>query len=128
MKTIHKITLGIALAIAATATCIISIQAKSNIKEALLSQNIEALTATESSSSSSNDVYYYALMWAECSIPVYYVQVTGGTVQISGTYEEVKEYCDFKYSKYKIICCIYKVGSRSYCYSGKEDCHSKDCS
>ncbi len=64
MKTIHKITLGIALAIVAVSACIVSTHGKSDIKDMLLSQNVEALTEVETTTYKTRD---YRLMWESCS-------------------------------------------------------------
>ncbi len=121
MKAIHKITLGIALAIVAISAGIVTTQSKSNIKEVLLSQNIEALTAGESFLSLlDNSNYRYELIMNSCTIPFCTVRITGGTIQITGTYDEVEAFCKASFSKYTIMSSSYKTGHISYCKDGKQ--------
>ncbi len=123
MKTIHKITLGIALAIAATSTCIISAQAKGNIKEMLLSQNVEAISKSESWISK----LLWEKEWRDCSSQSWTVQTTYGITSIKGTYEDVEAQCKALYSKYTILYCTNTNALISYCFDGPYFCWANDC-
>ncbi len=123
MKTIHKITLGIALAIAVTSTCIISAQAKGNIKEMLLSQNVEAI--------SSGEGWFNNILWQEewwnCTFSYYTIITTSGTYQLTGSYDEVKAYCNANFSSYSMSSGKEQKGQKKYCKGGKTLCWSRDC-